>query len=231
MIYWTNNKREAWAGKDSFMARHDFVYVEKREYLPVKKELIELIEDVQKDLRNRFTFSYKWIGSTHRKMITRDKKSNIGYDFDLDIYPNIEYTEYKPKQLRNIFINTINKYAHQYGYGTCENSTRVLTIKVKDRKNSKILHSCDIAICFEFQNGVCRYIHYNKKQNCFEWQKRPNPCEVEEKVKWLKAETDEGWNEVKKRYLQMKNNNTNENKKSRSLYVEAVSAVYNQYKI
>lgn len=211
------------------MAQHDFEYVTKKEYLPVKKELIGLIKDVQDELRDAFTFQFYWIGSTSRNMITRDRKSNIGYDFDLDFYPNVDYDDYTPKQLRDKFIKAINKHAAKYGYSTCENSTRVLTIKVKDRKNSRILHSADIAICFDFEDGPCQYIHYNKKQNTFEWQNRPNPYDVEEKADWFKHETEEGWDEVLDKYLYLKDNNTDENKRSRSLYAEAVSAVYNEY--
>ena len=43
-------------------------------------------------------------------------------------------------------IQALNKVAHKYGYDYAEDSTRVITIKFKDRKNSRILHSCDFAI-------------------------------------------------------------------------------------
>lgn len=211
------------------MAQHDFEYVTRKEYLPVKKELMEIVYAVQNELRGHFTFQFYWIGSSARNMITRDKKSNVGYDFDLDFYPNIDYDDYKPDQIRNMFIKAINKYASKYGYSPCENSTHVLTIKVKDKKNSRILHSADIAICFDFEDGPSRYIHYNKKQNTFEWQTRPDSYDVEEKVEWIKKETEDGWDKVLELYLYLKDNNKDLNKKSRSLYAEAVSNVYNEY--
>ena len=58
--------------KEIYIMLHDFCYVPRSEYLPVKKELIELINVVQDEVRDYFTFSFTFIGSTHRKMITKD---------------------------------------------------------------------------------------------------------------------------------------------------------------
>ncbi len=70
--------------------QHDYQYVSKEEYMPVKKELEELIHLVQDELRDKFTFSYFYVGSCHQKMITRDMKGNVGYDFDIDLHVNDE---------------------------------------------------------------------------------------------------------------------------------------------
>lgn len=204
--------------------KHDFEYVKKSEYMPAKKQLINLLNDVQDELRDDFTFQFYFIGSTNRNMITRDKKSNVGFDFDIDCYPNASWDTYKAKVWRDKLINAINKHVKKYGYATCENSTRVITIKVKDKQNSRILYSCDIAIAFDFDDDSSYYIYYNKKQNSFDWKERPNPYEVEEKADDIKEEGY--WEEVKDLYIYLKNNS---DKKSRSLYAEAVNDVYNQY--
>ena len=80
----------------------DFEYVTKKEYLPVKNELIELINLVQDEVRDKFTFRFDFIGSASRNMITRDKKSNIGYDFDVNIRVNDDDNEYSAKEIRRI---------------------------------------------------------------------------------------------------------------------------------
>ena len=59
---------------------HDFEYVSREEYQPVKNDIIDIILEVQDEVRDHFTFQYHFIGSTNRKMITRDRKSNVGYD-------------------------------------------------------------------------------------------------------------------------------------------------------
>lgn len=91
----------------------DFEYVTKKEYLPVKNELIELINLVQDEVRDKFTFRFDFIGSASRNMITRDKKSNIGYDFDVNIRVNDDDNEYSAKEIRRILKDGFDKYYHK----------------------------------------------------------------------------------------------------------------------
>ena len=64
-----------------------FEYVSKSKYMPVK-ELIINKNQVQDELREQFTFDYKFIGSSSRNMITYDPETNKGYDFDINIEVN-----------------------------------------------------------------------------------------------------------------------------------------------
>lgn len=125
---------------------HDFCYVSKKEAAPVKAELLDIIHEVQDIVRDDFTFQFTFIGSSSRNMITYDRKSNIGFDFDINIEVNDDDENYEPKEIRTIIRKALDKVARQYGYDYCEDSTRVLTIKKKDRPNSRIIHSCDFAI-------------------------------------------------------------------------------------
>ena len=109
-------------------------------------------------------------------MITHDAKSNIGFDFDINIYPNDEENRFTAKQIKLLFKQSLDKFAYRYGYDFAEDSTRVLTIKVKDRKNSRILHSVDFAFVNDYEDNDgydCQeYIHYNKKQNAYSWSEQ-----------------------------------------------------------
>ena len=111
---------------------HDFCYVSKKEAAPVKAELLDIIHEVQDIVRDDFTFQFTFIGSSSRNMITYDRKSNIGFDFDVNIEVNDYDENYEPKEIRTIIRKALDKVARQYGYDYCEDSTRVLTIKKKD---------------------------------------------------------------------------------------------------
>lgn len=65
--------------------QHDFRYVSKNEAKEVKKDLLDIIHEVQDIVRNHFTFSCWFIGSSDRNMIPYDANSNIGFDFDVNI--------------------------------------------------------------------------------------------------------------------------------------------------
>jgi hypothetical protein len=201
---------------------HDFVYVPKSEYLPVKKELMELINEVQDAVREHFTFNFYFIGSSSRNMITMDTKSNIGFDFDVNIEVNDDDENYEPKEIRNILRNAFDQIVPNYGYDYCEDSTRVLTIKFKDYENSKILHSCDFAVVYYCEDGRQQYIRYNKARQDYTWEYQPKGYEdLEEKAEWLKE--NDLWNDLKEYYLEKKNNNTNPDKHSRALYAESIN--------
>ena len=125
---------------------HDFCYISKREAAPIKAELIDLIHRVQDYVRDDFTFQYYFVGSSSRNMITYDRKSNVGFDFDVNIVVNDDDEQYSPKEIRTFIREAFNRFVREYGYDYCEDSTSVLTIKKKSVLQSKIIHSCDIAI-------------------------------------------------------------------------------------
>ncbi len=150
---------------------HDFRYVSKIVAAPVKADLLKLIHEVQDYVRDEFTFQFRFVGSAARNMITYDAKSNVGFDFDVNIYVNDDDEDYKPNEIRQILKNAIDRVAPKYGYDYCEDSTRVLTIKVKDTKRSRIIHSCDFCIVYDLPNGKQqKYIRFNKTNQTYPLQ-------------------------------------------------------------
>ncbi len=204
---------------------HNYQYVSTKKAAQAKKDVISLIHLVQNEVRDKFTFSYEFIGSASRKMITYDPTSNIGFDFDVNLRVNDDWEEFSPKEIKQILSRGINKHSKQFDYDFCEDSKRVITIKVKDRENSKILHSCDFAIVMDYiDDEGCerqKYIHYDKKKNTYEWQEQPEGFyKLQEKIEWCK---DNGiWQSVRNTYLQYKRKNNDPNRKSRHLFNDAV---------
>lgn len=100
---------------------HDFYYVTRAEAKPIKDELYKIIREVQDIVRDNFTFQCRPVGSSSRNMITRDRKSNIGYDFDFDLEINDDNENYGPDEIRYIIKKAIDQVAPRYGY-KCEYS-------------------------------------------------------------------------------------------------------------
>ena len=153
----------------------DCKYVKKEEWQPVRDELYEIIHKLQDEVREYFTFQYHFVGSSKRNMITRGKNPNTGFDFDVNIEVNDPDEDYSAEEIRNILRNGLDRVTNHYGrsifgYDYTEDSTRVLTIKVKDKANSRILHSCDFCVVKDCADGRQQYIHYNKKQQSYSWE-------------------------------------------------------------
>ena len=165
---------------------HDFVYVTKASAQPAKNELIQIIHEVQDLIEEYFTFQFRPVGSSSRNMITYDRKSNIGFDFDFDLEINDYNEDYKPAQIRHIIKNAIDQVAPRYGYKYCEDSTRVLTIKKVNIFTSRILHSCDFAIVYNYEDGRQQYIRFNKYYNNYTWEYQGKGFKrLENKITWL----------------------------------------------
>lgn len=214
------------------MFMHDFEYVSNYEWKPIRDELFEIIHRLQDEVRNDFTFQYYFVGSSQRKMITRDRNSNRGFDFDVNIEVNDPDENYSAKNIRKILRKGLDRVMHPYGYSIfgydyTEDSTRVLTIKVKDKLNSCILHSCDFCIIYECGDGRQQYIHYNKKQNSYSWEYQPKGyMKLTAKIEWIKKHRL--WQQVRDCYIDKKNANNDNNKKSRSIFAETIHEICQQ---
>lgn len=204
---------------------YHFEFVSKETRAPVKDVLISIIRETQALLRNDLPFHYYFVGSDRRDMVTCDPTANTGYDFDVNLELQGGGGPEEPDQIKAKFIQALNQTARRYGYDYAEDSTRVITLKFKDRRNARILHSCDFAIVRNYTDEKGRahreYIHFSKKQNrCF-WKQRSGPQnKLLQKAQWLK---DHGYyEEMRKLYLEKKNHDLGLRKRSRSLYAEAV---------
>ena len=165
-------------------------------------------------------------------MITQDVKSNIGFDFDVNIEVNDDGQEYSPRELREMMKAAFDRIVPNYGYSPAEQSTRVLTIKFKDTAHSRIAHSCDIAIVNNYtdDDGYERqqYIHFDKKSNRYLWEERSEGYYLlPEKEEWIKEnglQTD-----LRECYLWRKNTNTDPHKRSRTIYADAVHEICQRF--
>ena len=211
---------------------YNFKYVTKRQLSPVKQDLIQIINSVQDQVRKDFTFQFYFVGSVERNMVTYDAKSNVGFDFDVDIYVNGDECGLSAKEIKTIIRLAFDKAAPSFGYDFAEDSTRVITIKFKDRENSKILHSCDFAIVNNYIDGNGnerqQYIRFNKKQNNYTWEKQPQGFYLlDEKADWIK--NNEYWQQMRDLYLDKKNHNSDQHKYSRSIYAETIHEICQKY--
>ena len=211
---------------------HNFEYVPKKQLSPVKQDLIQIINSVQDQVRKDFTFQFYFVGSVKRGMVTYDVGTNVGFDFDVNIQVNDDECRFSAKEIKTKIRLALNKVAYCYGYDDAEDSTRVITIKVKDGKNSKILHSCDYAIVNnnidDYGNVRQEYIYLYKKKNKYSWEEQSQGFySLDEKSEWIKE--NGYWQEVRELYLKKKNYNDDYNKHSRSIYAETIHEICQRY--
>lgn len=214
--------------------KHNFQFISKHsdDVREAYQNIQKILNLVHRDLSKYYTFQTKVVGSYSRNMITKDMKGNVGFDFDFNIYPNDDENSFSAKEIKLLFKQSLDKFARNYGYDDAEDSTRVLTIKVKDKANSRILHSVDFAFVNDYEDdegNTCQeYIRFNKKHKSYSWEEQPQGFYMlPERSDLLKA--NGLWSEMKQVYLDKKNKNENPNKHSRSLFAEAVNVTYRKF--
>lgn len=213
----------------------EYEFVSRKEYAPVRKELEEILKKVQNLVRNEFTFQFKLVGSGNKHLITREKNGNKGFDLDYNLILNppqaADGSFWKPKYAKETIINAFKKAVENTKYDYPENSTSAITIKVKNKKESKIIYSCDFCIIFypnDKDYSYYKYVKFNKPNN-YVWENRVISKNIDKKLDWLHNNIKDYWNLIKKEYLKLKKNNDDKNKHSFQLYYEAINNLYNYY--
>lgn len=210
---------------------HEFEYVLKKspKVKAAYDDLMQLLREVRNDLRRHYTFQHRIIGSYARNMITYDKKSNTGFDFDVNIYPNVDEERFTPKQIKLLFKKSLDKHVQFHGFDFAEDSTRVLTIKEKDRKQSRVLYSVDFAFVNDYEDDdgyACQeYIRFKKKQCYYTWEQQSSGYYMlSEKIQWIK-ENGLWESALKPYYLKKKNENNNPRIHSRTIFAITVHEI------
>lgn len=167
-------------------------------------------------------------------MITREKGGNKGFDFDYNLILNnpSEDEIWNPKDAKEALIDAFKEAVKGTLYSTPENSKTAITIKVKDKKHSIILHSCDFAVVYKLKNSgdtFYKFIRFNKSNNSYSWEIRNLSKNVDDKLKWLKQNIDDYWLIIKEEYLKVKNSNDDLDKHSFQLFYESVNNVFNSF--
>ena len=208
-----------------------YEFVPKKEYMPIRNELENIIKKVQKilkDIDRDQTFQFQLIGSGKRHLITKIKNGNEGYDFDYNLIMNDNFN-WKPS-VRENFFNALQKSIVGTRFNKIENSTSVITIKQVSKKNKKVIVGCDFSIVYypeENDSGYYKYSRLNKERNNYTWEIRNVSRFNDDKLKELLDNYDNIWQNIKDEYLKLKENNK-QNKHSFILYHEAINNVYNQ---
>ena len=91
-----------------------FEYVPKSEYQPFKLEVDKVLNSIRRNLKENkiITFQFNLIGSAKRKLITRIKNGNKGFDLDynIDIQRILNDKYENPKLLKQKFIKLFDDY-------------------------------------------------------------------------------------------------------------------------
>lgn len=212
-------------------AGRTFEFVSKIESDLIREQVEDIIKRLQSAIRaHKITFTFKLVGSGGKHLVTRVVNGNTGFDFDYNLSIQKD-GDLSPKELRLRVKSELERVLNETGYSTISSGKQSMTFKFIDQENSKILHSCDIALVNDYEDKVgnsCQEILiWNRDNDTYIWNERSYSKNHTKKLANLKA--NGLWKELQNEYLKIKNNNQDKEKKSFSLFFEAISNVYNRY--
>lgn len=212
-------------------AGRTYEFVPKSELNPVKDQVEGIINMLQDSMRVfGVTFTFKLVGSGGKHLVTRVVNGNTGFDFDYNLGIQKD-GDLSAKDLRLKVKRELERLLQGTGYSTVSSGKQSMTFKFIDHDNSRIVHSCDFALVNDYVDEVGDSIQeiliWQREDDTYIWNKRPYAKNHSDKLSNLKA--NGLWQEVKDEYLKIKNNNQDREKKSFSLFFEAINNVYNRY--
>lgn len=210
------------------MAYH---FAKKADVTETNKWCVEILNEVQTIVKDYFTFSYELIGSGGNRLVTYNDGNPFDLDYNIIIQKDKHSLHDKPAIIKEKFIEAFKAVFSKTitGFNADEyfkinNSTSVITIKYISYGSLEF--SFDVAIMQENENGYLEKIIFDKKYNRYIWNQVKDSKDLNDKVLLVKQRL--GWNAVRERYLELKNDSlsNNDETKSFSIFIQVINEFY-----
>lgn len=185
-----------------------------------------IINEVQKEVKEYFTFSFNLIGSGGKRLVTQNGDEAFDLDYNLIIQKDKQGLIDDPKRLKDIIRHAFDDVLKENieGFSGTGDSTSVLKISITDRK--KRIFSFDVAIYVEADNGYVYRLIRDRNTNRYIWNQVPKSKNYEYKIQAIKENGE--WDDFKDRYLELKNMHLRrrDDIKSFSIFLEVLNEFY-----
>lgn len=210
-----------------------YQFATKKDVKVANKWCTSILKEVQKQVRDYFTFDFRLIGSGGKHLVTYNEGQPFDLDYNIIIQKDKQSLHGKPEKIKKIFIDAFETvfsetitYFNVDEYFKINNSTSVITLKYIS--SGMLEFSFDVAIMQENENGYLEKIIFDKKNNVFIWNKVKQSDNLYDKAVQVKQNYD--WNKVRNRYLELKNKclSNQDDTKSFSIFVQVINEFYNK---
>jgi len=206
------------------------VYVDKKIVKKHNKLFYDAISEVRPKIKEKgITFQYRLVGSAKRHMVVSD--DNQGFDCDYQIILMTNKNNFSCEEIKDLFIDKFDESFVDRGFKHSEDSSRAITIKKINIKQSKVLKAYDVVILKWKKDGF--YILNNDKakekgeKGKYTLEKLPRTEKYAENAKMIRG--SEMWEYLRKIYLKKKEEETEE-RKSFQIFNNSVNETLDKFK-
>lgn len=212
-----------------------YQFATKKDVQAANKWCRSVLIDVQNLARDWFTFDFRLIGSGGKHLVTYNEGQPFDLDYNIIIQKDKQHLIQQPDQIKDIFFKAFQKAFgngieafNPSSYTKINNSKSVITVKNIEYGN--LAFSFDVAILRQHPNGYLEKIIFDKKNNRYIWNQVKDSKDLNDKVLLVKQRL--GWNAVRERYLDLKNDSlsNNDETKSFSIFIQVINEFYQKLK-
>lgn len=200
-----------------------YKYPAQKEVTELNKWCLDIIHEVQYDLKDYFTFDIRLIGSGEKRLVTQNEDECFDLDYNLIIQKDKKDLINNPKAIKELFMKSFNEVLEDSvnGYKHACDSKSVVTNKIVI--NNRLEFKFDVAILVKADNDKYYRLINDKNTGRYIWNElrgSKNYIERFSHVKYLGL-----FNDFKIRYLELKNMHLSrgEDIKSFSVFLETLN--------
>lgn len=222
-------------GEEGFVMA--YIYVSEADSKRYRKDCADILKEVCTSLKKEgISAQFSLIGSGSRNMITRNGEGPYDLDYNLEIFSAPEEYWHELWRLKERVRRALNDAEGAEYFQDANDSTSCLTAILYFDDSPEIEFSFDVAIVTKNEIGNYMRLVHNKRivllngHQQFTWNEVKNSKRIKDKVDALKHERL--WQEVRDRYLELKNmylRRNDNNHPSFIVYVETINEIYNNY--
>jgi hypothetical protein len=199
-----------------------FEYVRNDEASKIKNDISFLIRELQKSLKEEgVTFNPVLVGPSKENFVTREVNGTTGIDIHYNLLLQ-KYPDKTAKQLRMLFLSTINNILKNKGFKNTINNYQSITVLMPDRIEKEVIHSIDFAIVIDKKEQQDILI-YDRKNSEYFFETRESINLLDELTYDIK--NNGLWEDLRDLYLNMKNYNDNKDIRTFEIYKEAIKNI------
>lgn len=180
-----------------------YTYAKQKDVTELNKWCLDIIHNVQYDLKDYFTFDIRLVGSGEKRLVTMDSNGLFDLDYNLIIQRDKQDLINDPKTIKNLFINAFKQELNEVvkGFNHVCDSTSV--VKNKIIYGDRLQFNFDVAIMAKADNDSYYKLVNDHRTGNYIWnQVRDSKNYME---RFLAVKHAGLFNRFKDRYLELKN--------------------------
>ena len=180
-----------------------YTYAKQRDVTELNKWCLDIIHNVQRDLKEYFTFDIRLVGSGEKRLVTIDSNGLFDLDYNLIIQRDKQDLINDPKAIKNLFMQAfkleLNKVVKGFNYVSDSKSV----VKNEIVYDNRLQFKFDVAIMVKADNDSYYKLVNDKRSGNYIWNQIKDSKNYVER--FLAIKHAGLFEQFKDRYLELKN--------------------------